>query len=80
MMKLKRIITFIKGQEKIRNQNIEDQIENHNTINVNWMIKLKTTKTFTKGYKKKNEIQRMRTTLENIIFDKLGLNDKIKNK
>jgi hypothetical protein len=44
------------------------------------MIKLKTTKTFTKGYKKKNEIQRMRTTLENIIFDKLGLNDKIKNK
>jgi hypothetical protein len=52
-MKLKRIITFIKGQEKIRNQNIEDQIENHNTINVNWMIKLKTTKTFTKGYKKK---------------------------
>jgi hypothetical protein len=53
MMKLKRIITFIKGQEKIRNQNIEDQIENHNTINVNWMIKLKTTKTFTKGSKKK---------------------------
>jgi len=79
-MKLKRIITFIKGQEKIRNQNIEDQIENHNTINVNWMIKLKTTKTFRKGSKKKNEIQRMRTTLENIIFGKLGLNDKIKNK
>jgi len=79
-MKLKRIITFIKDQEKIRNQNIENQIENHNTINVNWMIKLKTTKTFTKGSKKKNEIQRMRTTLENIIFDKLKLNDKIKNK
>jgi len=34
-MKLKRIITFIKDQEKIRNQNIENQIENHNTINVN---------------------------------------------
>jgi len=79
-MKLKRIVTFIKSQEKIRNQNIEDQIENHNTINVNWMIKLKTTKTFTKGSKKKNEIQRMRTTLENIIFGKLRLNDKIKNK
>jgi len=77
---LKRIVTFIKGQEKIRNQNIEDQIENHNTINVNWMIKLKTTKTFTKGSKKKYEIQRMRTTLENIIFGKLRLNDKIKNK
>jgi hypothetical protein len=34
-MKLKRIITFIKDHEKIRNQNIENQIENHNTINVN---------------------------------------------
>jgi hypothetical protein len=29
---------------------------------------------------KKLEIQKMRTTLKNIIFDKLGLNDEIENK
>jgi hypothetical protein len=29
---------------------------------------------------KKLEIQKIRTKLENIIFDKLGLKDKIKNK
>ena len=39
-------------------------------------MKLKTIKTFTKMI----EIQRMRTTLENMIFDKLKLNDEIKNR
>ena len=33
-----------------------------------------------KSQGKKLEIQRMRTTLENIIFGKLGLNYEIKNK
>jgi hypothetical protein len=42
-------------------------------------MKLKITKTFIKGIKKK-EIQRMRTTLENIIFGKLKLNNEIENK
>jgi hypothetical protein len=42
-------------------------------------MKLKTNKTFIKG-RKKIEIQRMRTTLENIIFGKLKLNNKIENK
>jgi hypothetical protein len=43
-------------------------------------MKLKTTKTFTKKPRKKLEIQRIRTTLENIIFNKFRLNNKIKNK
>jgi hypothetical protein len=43
-------------------------------------MKLKTNKTFTKRPRKKIEIQRMRTELENIIFGNLGLNDEIENK
>jgi len=79
-VKLKRIITFNKGsRKKIKNQNNEDQIRKHNTINLNWNMKLKTNKTFTKRPKKKKEIQRMRNKLKNIIFGKLGLNDEIKN-
>jgi hypothetical protein len=39
-------------------------------------MKLKTNKTFTKRVKeKKIEIERIRTKLKNIIFDKLRLND-----
>jgi hypothetical protein len=48
-MTLKRIITFIDGaRKKIRNQSNEDQIKNHNTFNLNCMMKLKTNKSFTK--------------------------------
>jgi len=74
---LKRKINFTKGpRKKIRNQNNEDQIEKLNIINLNWMMKLKTNKTFTKRVKeKKIEIERIRTKLKNIIFDKLRLND-----
>jgi hypothetical protein len=36
--------TFTKKSRKKK----ENQIEKHNTINLNWMIKLKTTKIFTK--------------------------------
>ena len=43
-------------------------------------MKLKTNKTFTKKKGKKLEIQRGRTELKNIIFDKLEVNEKIKNK
>jgi hypothetical protein len=43
-------------------------------------MKLKTFKTFTKRKIKKSKIKRTRTTLENIIFDKLRLNDETKNK
>jgi hypothetical protein len=43
-------------------------------------VKLKTNKTFTKWTRKKIKIKRIRTKLKNIIFDKLGLKDKIKNK
>jgi hypothetical protein len=35
-------------KKKIKNQNNEDQIEKHNTKNFNWMMKLKTNKTFIK--------------------------------
>jgi len=60
-------------RKKFRNQNNKDQIGQHNTINLNLKIKLKTTKTFTKGLRKKKlEIQRIRTTLKNMIFDKLN--------
>jgi len=45
MVKLKRTITFTK--ELIRTQSNDKQIEKHNTINLNWKMKLKTNKTFT---------------------------------
>jgi hypothetical protein len=43
-------------------------------------MNLKTIKTFTKKSKKKIEIQRIITTLDNIIFDKLELKNKIENR
>jgi len=56
-MKLKRIINFIKkSRKKIKNQNNNDQIEKHNTTNLNWMMKLKSIKIFIKelGIKTRN--------------------------
>ena len=51
---------FYKGPRK-KNQNNKDQIEKHNTINLYWMIKLKTNKALQKGQEKKrnqkNEIE-----------------------
>jgi hypothetical protein len=44
---------YKRANKKIRNQNNEDQIEKHNTINLNWMMKLKINKTFTKILRKK---------------------------
>ena len=47
------------------------------------MMKLKTNKTFRKGLIKKLLIKRIRTKLKYIyiyIYDKLGLNDEVKNK
>jgi hypothetical protein len=44
------------------------------------MIKLKTNKIFIKVPRKKLKIKRMRTELENMIFGKLRLNDKIEIK
>jgi hypothetical protein len=65
---------------KIKNQNIEDQIRKYSTINLDWRIKLKTNKILQKGQGKKLEIKRLRTKLKNIIFDKLRLKYKIENK
>jgi len=49
MVKLKKVVTFTKGlRKKIKNQNKKNQIEKHNTINLNWRMKLKITKFFTK--------------------------------
>ena len=42
-------------QNKKKNQNNKDQIENRNTININWIMKLITTATFTKESRKKNK-------------------------
>jgi len=41
---------------------------------------LKKNKTFIKGPRKKLKIKRMRIKLKNIIYDKLGLKDKIEKK
>jgi hypothetical protein len=54
MVKLKRITTFTNRSGKNRNQNNKDQVEKYNTINLNWMIKLKTNKIFTKELRPKN--------------------------
>ena len=36
MVKLKKVVTFTKGsRKKIKNQNKKNQIEKHNTINLN---------------------------------------------
>jgi len=71
---------YKRARKKNRNQNNEDQIKKYNSLNLNWMMKLKTNKTFTKWPRKKLEIQRKRTELENTIFGKLELKDKIENK
>jgi hypothetical protein len=47
---------------------------------LNKRIKLKKNKTFIKGPRKKLKIKRIRIKLKNIIYDKLGLKDKIKKK
>jgi len=44
---------YKRTKKKIRNQNNEDQIEKHNIINLDWVMKLKTNKTFTKRAKEK---------------------------
>jgi len=71
---------YKRAKKKIRNQNNEDQIEKYNIVNLNWKMKLKTNKMFSKGQRKKIKIKIIRTKLENIIFSKLGLNDDIENK
>jgi hypothetical protein len=43
-------------------------------------MKLKPIKLSQKGQGKKIKIKRIKTKKDNIIFDKLGLNDEIKNK
>jgi len=71
---------YKRTKKKIKNQNNKDRIGKHNTIHLNWRMKLKTNKTYTKETRKKIEIKRMRTKLENIIFSKLKMNDEIENK
>ena len=71
---------YKRAKKKIRNQNNEDQIEKYNIVNLNWKMKLKTNKIFSKGQRKKIKIKIIRTKLENIIFSKLGLNDDTENK
>jgi hypothetical protein len=44
---------YIKTEKKIRYKNNEDQIEKYNMINLNWIMKLKTNKAFTKKPMKK---------------------------
>jgi len=71
---------YKRAKKKIRNQNNEDQIEKYNIVNLNWKMKLKTNKMFSKGQRKKIKIKIIRIKLENIIFSKLGLNDDTENK
>jgi exosome complex RNA-binding protein Rrp4 len=44
---------YKKVKKKIRNQNNKDQIKKYNITNLNWKMKLKTNKTFTKRPRKK---------------------------
>jgi hypothetical protein len=55
---------YKKTKKKIKNQNNKDQIEKHNTINLNWMMKLKTNKIFIKGLRKKNKSQKNEDQIE----------------
>jgi len=55
-VKIKRIITFLKGlRKKIKNQNNEDQTGKYNNINLDWRIKLKTNKILQIEKKKSKE-------------------------
>jgi DNA-binding transcriptional regulator PaaX len=49
---------YKRTNKKIKNQNNKDQIGKHNTINLNWRMKLKTNKTYTKETRKKNKNQK----------------------
>ena len=44
---------YKKTKKKIRNKNNEDQIKKYSTINLNWIMKLKINKAFTKKPMKK---------------------------
>jgi len=55
---------------------IKKKNRKYNTINLDWTMKLKTNKTFTKEKK----IKRIKMKLGNIIFGKLELNNKSKKK
>jgi hypothetical protein len=48
------------------------------TINLDWMVKLKTNKLFTKT--KKNRNQKNKRKIEKVIYEKLRLKNKIENK
>ena len=51
---IKKYNNFYKKTKKNRNENNKDQIEKYNTINLYWMMKLKTNKTYVKRLRKKN--------------------------
>jgi hypothetical protein len=58
-------INFYKrDKKKIKNQNNDDQIEKYNTINLDWMIKLKINKSFTEGPKSKIKKQKNKDQIE----------------
>jgi hypothetical protein len=49
---------YKKTKKKIRNKNNENQIKKYSTINLNWIIKLKINKVFTKKPMKKIKNQK----------------------
>ena len=61
-------------------KSIKTKLEKKNTTNLDWRIKLKTTKTLTKRPRRKLEIKRRRPKLKNIIYAKLELRTKLKIK
>ena len=72
--------SYKRAKKKNQNQNNKDEIGKHNTMNLDWKMKLKTNKIFTKRQRKKLKIKRIRTKLKIIIFGKLSLNDEIESK
>ena len=72
--------SYKRAKKKNKNQNNKDEIGKHDTMNLDWKMKLKTNKIFTKRQRKKLKIKRIRTKLKIIIFGKLSLNDEIESK
>jgi hypothetical protein len=77
--KIEKNNNFSKRSKK-RNQNNKDQIERYNTINLDWKIKLKTTKLLLRVKEKKTRNQKIRDQIGKYNICKLGSNDEIENK
>jgi len=70
---------YKRTNKKIINQNNEDQIGKHNTINFDWRMKLKMNTTLTKCLRKKIRNKKNEDQIEK-KYNKLRWKDEIENK